>query len=285
MAKNILAKTLNNPAQPVSVKAMVKTLAIALVLLLGMGLAWVFLKIRKPEWRDRLAQSMYGLLLRIVDVQVRQIGKISTQRPVLIASNHVSYLDVLVLGSCANLRFMPKSEVAQWPLIGTLCRLADCLFVERRARSITQGNDALRERMQKKQAVVLFPESTTGNGLHVLPFKPAFFSVFEAPPEEARPLLQPVAIHYTHVWKVPIDRMQWPDIAWFGDMELWPHLWNVLKMGGIYVDVHWLPVMDTENKDRKQIAQQCQAAIVTQIENARQNVVAIAPKIGAPPKH
>ena len=95
----------------------------------------------------------------------------------LFAANHVSYLDITVLGSLLDASFIAKTEVAGWPLFGWLARLQRSVFIDRRARSTAHQRDSIAARLAAGEALILFPEGTSGDGNRLLPFKSALFSV------------------------------------------------------------------------------------------------------------
>ena len=99
----------------------------------------------------------------------------------LFVANHISYLDITVLGSLIAGSFVAKTEVARWPLFGWLAKLQRSVFVDRQVRSTAQQRDAIAERLAAGDALILFPEGTSGDGNRVLPFKSALFSVADQP--------------------------------------------------------------------------------------------------------
>ena len=162
------------------------------------------------------------------------VGEVSRQGPLLIASNHVSWLDILVLSSVAPLSFVAKREVAGWPFFGSLARLQRTVFVDRERRHATRGaRDEMRERLEAGDILVLFAEGTSGDGRSVLPFKSAFFGAAETPGV----LVQPVTLAYRGHRNLPMNRRLLPFYAWYGDMELAPHLLGALRAGPIEVTV------------------------------------------------
>jgi lyso-ornithine lipid O-acyltransferase len=236
-------------------------------------LAAICVRGKKFHWRDWISCLCYKGLARIVGLSISIRGELSAARPLLVVSNHVSYLDMVVLGSVFPFRFTPKQEIAAWPVIPAICRITGCVFVDRHARKVQESLRHVTEALQQKQVISLFPESTTGNGLTVLPFKPAFFHLADAPISGEELAVQPAAIIYTHVHGLPIDSFRWPDVAWYGDMVLLPHLWHLLKLGRIRATLEFLPPASLRDYgDRKGLATHCQKAVATTIEQARQRL-------------
>ena len=154
----------------------------------------------------------------ILGFQVEVRGEQSTAHPTLYACNHVSYLDVMVLGSLIEGSFVAKSEVARWPLFGWLARLQRSVFIERRGHKVGQSRDELNQRLENDDDLILFPEGTSGDGNQVLPFKSALFSVAERRPH-ARPfLVHPVPIAYTRLVGAPIGSYLRPLFARYADL-------------------------------------------------------------------
>jgi 1-acyl-sn-glycerol-3-phosphate acyltransferase len=172
----------------------------------------------------------------------------------LILANHSSWLDIVTFSSVIPLSFIAKSEVGTWPFFGTLARLQRTVFVTRARRSETaQARDAIAERLQDGDVLVLFPEGTSSDGNRVLPFKSALLGAAEAVlPDGGRAPVQPVSSAYVAREGIPMGRENRPLYAWYGEMELVPHLWEALKSGPLDVVMQFhepLPALD-----RKELA-------------------------------
>jgi lyso-ornithine lipid O-acyltransferase len=195
---------------------------------------------------------------RILGLKVRRIGHPVSSRPVLFVANHVSYIDIVVLGSLIPGSFVAKHEIAGWPFFGWLARLQRSVFVDRQVRSTAQQRDAIGERLAAKDALILFPEGTSGDGNFVLPFKSALFSVVFNRQSDTQIAVQPVSVTYTKLDGLPIGRRLRPFFAWYGDMTLPPHMWNFLGLGSIEVVVEFHPpTAVSEWASRKELAQFC----------------------------
>ncbi len=233
-------------------------------------LAAAALKLKKPRWRDHLVLWCFRIAALILHIRIRVRGGVATARPLLLVSNHISYLDIIVLGSVFPFRFTPKAEIAGWGGISSLCRAAGCVFVDRRAGKVQESVDKVRTTLQQREVICVFPESTTGNGVRTLSFKPGFFSLAEAPMSGVDLTVQPAALIYTHLGGLPIDSCQWPKLAWYGDMLLVPHVWELLKQGRIDVTLEFLPPASArEHGGRKGLAAHCHKVIVQAVEMAR----------------
>ncbi|MGA9794790.1 MAG: lysophospholipid acyltransferase family protein [Rhizomicrobium sp.] len=175
-------------------------------------------------------------LSRLFGLHVHVIGKPVQGRGVLMVSNHTSYLDILAIGGTAHVSFVAKSEVAGWALFGTFARLQRTVFVDRQHRSRTADTrDEIAARLKQGDALVLFPEGTSDDGNRVLPFKSALMGAAETnvgtDEHVVHVPVQPVSVTYIGVHGLPMGREYRPLYAWYGDMDLVPHLWECLITG------------------------------------------------------
>ena len=181
----------------------------------------------------------WGSLCWLIGLKVRIIGapadRTANGRPVIYVCNHTSWLDVLVFGAQLDACFIAKSEVATWPLVGWIARLGRTAFTSRQ-RSRTAGErDAMRERLDSGDSLILFPEGTSSDGSRVMPFRSAFLSLAEAPTGAAQrpPLVQPVSLVFDRLAGMPVGRSNRLVFAWYGDMNLASHAWPLLQMTGM----------------------------------------------------
>ncbi len=151
-------------------------------------------------------------------------------RGVLYVSNHVSWLDILVLGSLLPAGFIAKQEVSGWPLVSLIARLGRTVYVRRRLGSVRTEMAAIRARLAQGDGLVLFPEGTSSDGSRVLPFYSAFLAVTTlAQGGGPAPLVQPISIAYDRLAGLPAGRAVRPLFAWYGAMDLAPHCWRLLQ--------------------------------------------------------
>ena len=210
----------------------------------------------------------HKLCCRIMGLKVRVVGKPAKARPVLFVSNHVSYLDIPVLGSISPVSFVAKVEVAQWPGYGWLAKLQRTVFVDRRRNTTMQQRDSIHARLVAGDALVLFPEGTSNDGNRILPFRSALLSVAEAATE--RPLaIQPVSIAYVSVNGVPLGWGLRPLVAWYGGMELGGHLWRFSRLGMVEVVVQFHEqVRLGDFPSRKELTRHCSDAVAGGVDRA-----------------
>jgi 1-acyl-sn-glycerol-3-phosphate acyltransferase len=213
------------------------------------------------DWqlRRRLPRHWHRLALWFLGIRVHVHGTLDTRRPLMIAANHASWKDILVLGSLADVTFIAKTEVASWPVFGFLARLQKTIFVvrEEKRRTGDQVNE-IAARMADGEIVVLFPEGTTSDGNRILGIKSSLFGAAAAalPPEDDAVVhVQPAAIAYTRVQGMPMGRYHRPIAGWPGDVGLMEHLMGVLRAGALDVDVTFGETVEFKKGDsRKTLA-------------------------------
>ena len=194
-------------------------------MIVGMGAQALILRF----WRDAagaLPRAFLWWVGKVLGLRVIVKGEIARAAPVLVVSNHVSWVDIVVLGGLAPLSFVAKSEVAGWPIIGTLARLQRSIFVDRTRRTMTADiARSIGHRLVAGDTIVLFGEGTTGDGNRVLPFRPALLaSVREAMSASGAGgtpiLVQPLSIVYSGLRRLAarargptFDRLVWGHVA------------------------------------------------------------------------
>jgi lyso-ornithine lipid O-acyltransferase len=203
--------------------------------MLGMHFGWSII--------HHLPVMFHRILLKLFNVRVTEKGTPPTDAPTLVVSNHVSWLDIPVIGSLHPLSFIAKSEIETWPVVGLLAKLQRSVFIDRQRRKATaEVNDALAHRLVKGEAIVLFAEGTTGDGNRLLPFRSSLVGAAQTAlmhDNVEQVFLQPLAISYAHRNGLPITRRDRPFIAWYGDMDLGPHLKLFVEGHPIDVVVTW----------------------------------------------
>lgn len=233
---------------------------VALVTLVGIPLQWAALKLKLPL-RRHVPTLFHRIVLKLIGVRVRVTGAPAQGRPLLLLSNHCSWLDICVLGSLFPLFFVAKSEVAGWPVIGLLAALQRTVFVDRQKRSATGAvNREIAARLGEGDPVVLFAEGTSSDGNRVLPFRSALVgAVRDAFDGERHVLVQPMALAYVRLQGVPMGRAHRPVAAWTGDLDLAPHLLEVLRQGALDVEIRFGHARMLDGAaDRKRVTRDCE---------------------------
>lgn len=213
-----------------------------------------------PHWYHRMLCALIG-------VRIREVGARSPESPALILSNHVSWLDVCVIAALSPVVFVAKQEVAGWPVFGWLAKLQRTIFINRQARH--QTGAASREiagRLLGGDAVVLFAEGTSSDGIRVLPFRSSLVgAVHHALGNSTRHThvtVQPMSLAYVSLSGVPLGRGLRQRVAWYGDAELIPHLLAVLASGAVDVTVSWGEAVAYDmTADRKAITRDAERSV------------------------
>jgi lyso-ornithine lipid O-acyltransferase len=224
----------------------------------AMPVQLVLIALKHPAVR-RFPVAYHRLCCRILGITLRFEGAPSSDRPLLFVANHSSYLDIEILGAAVEGCFVAKAEVAGWPLFGWLAKLQRTVFVERADRAgAARQRDEIRRRLEAGDNLILFPEGTSGDGIHLLPFKTALFSAADGEAVQ----VQPISVAYQLLDGIPLGRFYRPFFAWYGDMAMAPHLWKFLGMGQLTVVIQFhAPVRPADFGSRKLLAEHCRAAI------------------------
>ncbi len=236
--------------------------AFLVVTLLCMPVQWLLLKLGSraartfPNRYHRWVAALFG-------IHIRKVGQPVTGEGVLMVANHTSWADIIIFSAATPLSFVSKAEVARWPLFGSLARLQRSVFVERTRRSATgETRDLIRERLVVGDTLLLFPEGTSHDGNTVLPFKSALLGAAEARLADGRHVkVQPVSTAFTGLHGMPMGRESRPLFAWYGDMEMVPHLWEALLAGPLDVVVQFHAPLSLDGMDRKTLAARAQEIV------------------------
>jgi 1-acyl-sn-glycerol-3-phosphate acyltransferase len=218
-----------------------------------------------PARARRFPATYHRRVCRLFGIRIRTIGAPVTGEGVLILANHTSWLDIILLSAITPLSFVAKAEISGWPVFGTLARLQRTVFVARERRNQTGAvADQIGARLAAGDCLVLFPEGTSYDGNSVLPFKSALLGAAEARRADGRHVtVQPVSVAYVGNQGMPMGREVRPLFAWFGDMEMVPHLWEALKAGPLDVTVQFHAPATLDQMSRKELAVRAQAQVAT----------------------
>jgi len=233
-----------------------------------------------PSLAERLPLFYHRRCAAIMGFRIAVRGVRSSRRPTLFVSNHTSYLDIMILGALIPGCFVAKSEVARWPFFGWLAKLQRTVFVDRRRTRAADQRDALQQRIDAAENLILFPEGTSNDGNRVLPFRSALLAVAERKTASGGPLLlQPVSIAYVTLDGMPLGHGFRPLVAWYGDMTLFKHLWHFSRLGrtGVVVEFHPL-VSAADFPSRKALSAHCAAAVVGGVGRALAFTPSFVPK-------
>ena len=219
---------------------------------------WFTIKVRFPhldeEQRNATVQAWARRMLEVLGIPLVVHGQPPARGPVLLVANHLSWLDILVMHAARHCRFVSKSDVKHWPLIGTLATGGGTLYIEREKR-----RDAMRvvhhmaESLQRGEIVAVFPEGTTGDGKVLLPFHA---NLIQAAISAHAPV-QPVALRF-------VDRATGQDSIgplYLGDDTLVGSLWRTLAGPPFVAHVRFGEKQEAEGRDRRAWAQELHEAV------------------------
>ena len=196
-------------------------------------------------------QCLCRRMLRVFGVALDVSGAIPARG--LLVSNHLSYVDIIVIGACAPAVFVAKREVRSWPVFGWFARLAGTMFVDRESRShVGQAAVEMEAALKSGALVVLFPEGTSSDGKSVLPFKSSLL-------EPAARLSRPLATALIQ-YELPGGDVG-EEVCYWKDMTLVSHLINLLSKQGLRASIRFTQSV-AGSSDRKQIARQLHAEIL-----------------------
>src|SRR4029078_10184048 len=148
----------------------------------------------------------HRVVCTILGIRVRVRGTRSDVTPTLFVCNHVSYLDIEVLGGLVPGSFVAKAEVATWPFFSTLAKAQRTIFIERSSGKTSASRDEMMRRLNTGDNLMLFPEGTSSDGTRVLPFRSALFGVAQLRRNDRPIVVHPVAIAYTRLDGIPLGR-------------------------------------------------------------------------------
>ena len=194
------------------------------------------------DQRQVLVQNWSLELLRLLGVELQTTGRVSTSD--LVVANHVSWLDIVVMNAANPVRFVSKSDVKTWPLVGKLIVGAGTLFIERASR-----RDAMRvvhqiaSCLSEGKTVAVFPEGTTGDGQQLLPFHANLFQAAIA----ADAAVWPVGIRYLDGTTGALSMAP----AYVGDDTLVGSIWRTLRQGPIKAQVQVGSAQTCQGRNRR----------------------------------
>ena len=220
-----------------------------------LGLDWNVI----PRWFHWFGCTFLGM-------KVRVIGTPSTDRPTLIVSNHISWTDIVAVGSKADVTFVAKSEIRNWFFVGFMASLQRTLYVDRKRRGDAhRASQEMGKRMASGGAVLLFAEGQSDIGTHVLPFRSALIGAAQHAMQEAgagEVMIQPLTIAYTKLQGLPVGRTDRSLIAWIKSKSVKQNIREILTGGTREVTLAFgTPRPLSATSDRKQVAKEAEGEV------------------------
>ena len=181
---------------------------------------------------------------------------------VLYIANHVSWFDIICLGTLLNARFFAKKEVSQMGIFGLLARLSNTFFIDNESKNkIIEYNQLIQNKLMLGENFIIFPEGTTSDGNGIKEFKSSMLEcVFD---KEKQISIQPISICYSKLNNIPMGIYLRRNIAWVGDTSMVEAMVNFLKSGSITVEIIFHQLLTTANfENRKELAAYCEKEIL-----------------------
>lgn len=214
---------------------------------------FVFPTLSLPQREERIRAWALALLTRLA-IKLIVVGEPPRHGPMLLAANHISWLDIVVMHAARHCRFVSKADVRHWPLIGTLATAAGTLFIERESR-----RDAMRvvhhmaERLRAGDVLAIFPEGTTSNGVDLLPFHA---NLFQAAISANAPVL-PVALRFADA----VTGAHSLAPCYIDNDTLLGSIWRTLCTPGIAAVVAFGESQSVQGRDRRAWAADVRTAV------------------------
>ncbi len=229
----------------INLKAHLRALVKMSIFVLSLGVYFTctlitlpFITIFNSERVRSIVVSFVGLLSRFalwfMGVKLTLNGATTYPQGKLIVSNHLSYIDVLVIASRFPSCFVTSVEIKQTPFLGQLCSLAGCLFVERRSRdNLSKEVGALTRALKAGIDVTIFPEATSTNGESVIRFRRPLFQAAI----DANVSVLPITLNYRKIDDSRVNPENRDFVFWYGDMPFLGHLWSFFMLKRVDVEM------------------------------------------------
>ncbi len=218
-------------------------------LLTGLGASSLVFPFVGRNGRLAIFRRWSRTLLAILAVRVKVDGVAPIERhaPTMLLANHVSWLDIFLIASIVPSRFVAKSEIRGWPVVGWLIARQGTLFIERgRRRDTARINGNVNDALAKGYCAAVFPEGTTSDGTEVRPFHASLLQ----PIVHAHGIAAPVALRY-----VTADGRIDDIPAYVRERTLWDSLKLIASSQEILAEVRFLPLVSAAGKHRRDLAE------------------------------
>lgn len=200
------------------------------------------------RWRNFVVQTWARMVAMIMNLKVLAKGR-PPGPPFFLASNHLSYLDVIAYFTQVHCIFVAKADLADWPVFGFLARSANTLFIDRNSKKdIPRVNALIEKAIHESDGVIMFPESTSTQGREVLPFKSSLLAY-------AAEKNFPVSYATIHYRTGRSDPPAYLAVCWWGNMTFGGHFLDMLKLSRIEATITF-GSSKVQGRDRKNIAQE-----------------------------
>ena len=209
------------------------------------------------EKQSEKIRLWFEKILKIVGIKTKIKGEIKSGS-YLIISNHSSWLDIIILGSTFKTTFLSKIEVSKWPIIGKITTAVDMLFIDRGAKNAASvAVNGVSKFISNNRNVTIFPEGTSSGGKGLLKFKPRLF----ASCIDTNSPVQCVVIRYPYK-----NKNIHPSVPFVRGDSLFLNILKVLFQDDITAEITISELVDTDNKDRRSIANECYEIVKKNLE-------------------
>lgn len=251
-------------------------LILVVVLLFIMTPFQIFVISLRLPGSDKLPLLFHKAILKIIGVRVRVSGPLPAPGT-LIVSNHVSWLDICIIGSVLPVNFVAKADISGWPILGFLAKLQKTLFIKRDRRSDTANQrNAMQDRLLDGSRLLLFPEGTTGDGTIVFPFKSSLFAAAEVPENDNPIPIQPLSLAFAELGGIPMSRRIRIKYAWIGDIGLLSNMLYILRSYSFTINlIFHEPTNLVEAGGRKKLAVSAHRQVQNGVANTTVGSIAI----------
>lgn len=251
-------------------------LILVVVLLFIMTPFQIFVISLRLPGSDKLPLLFHKAILKIIGVRVRVSGPLPAPGT-LIVSNHVSWLDICIIGSVLPVNFVAKADISGWPILGFLAKLQKTLFIKRDRRSDTANQrNAMQDRLLDGSRLLLFPEGTTGDGTIVFPFKSSLFAAAEVPENDNPIPIQPLSLAFAELSGIPMSRRIRIKYAWIGDIGLLSNMLYILRSYSFTINlIFHEPTNLVEAGGRKKLAVSAHRQVQNGVANTTVGSIAI----------
>ena len=249
-----------------SIRKFYRTILLAILLIIGIILTVVFLRNTRHTSgiANAVVSTWLGIVSRSLGVRTKTYGNALPEKT-LFVSNHISWLDILILGNIIPVHFLSKYEVKSIPLIGWLATRAGTLYIKRGCKdSASDANNEITTALNQQHNSIIFAEGTTTDG-HIK----KFHSRMMQSAIDAHAMVQPVAIFYpirnSESNKIEIN----PVTLFLGGMSIGESFNLITRAPSIDVEVHFLDPIHSKGKTRDEIAQHAYDEVVAAIKSIK----------------
>jgi 1-acyl-sn-glycerol-3-phosphate acyltransferase len=236
------------------IRACWRLLRVFLHILAGLWIAAVRLPRLQPVAQSAQVQVWSLALLGHIGIALEVRGQPPVLGPVLLVANHISWLDIPVMHAARHCRFVSKSDIKDWPLVGTLATAAGTLYIERTSRrDALRVVQLMRDALLAGEVLAVFPEGTTGDGLSVLPFHA---NLLQAAVSADAPA-QPVGLRF--IDKASGQPSHAP--SYVGSDTLLGSIWRTLSAPPIVAVVHYGEPEQAAGRDRRAWSAQLRSSV------------------------